>query len=58
MTCYSIEPRTRKSRMPIIIIRKYWKQWLDSDVKAVQDAIKTAFKIVVHKAAEPTVNVQ
>ena len=53
MTRYSIEPRTRKyvkgyGFLPFA--RKYRKQLLDAGL----DALKSAFKKVVHKAAEAT----
>ena len=50
---YSIEPRTRKHNKAygfFPLSRIYWKQLLDAGL----DALKTASKILVHKAAEGT----
>ena len=58
-TCYSIEQRTRKYikgygflSFTRNISNKYGKQLLDTATKTGLDALKSASKKVVHKAAE------
>ena len=64
MTHYSIEPRTRKYVNGYGILSftrnlsiKYGKQLLDTATNTGIDALKTAFKKFVHKAAEAAVEV-
>ena len=61
MTCYSIEPRTRKYVKGYRVLSftrnlsyKYEKYLLDTATKTGLAALKTAAKKVVHKAAEAT----
>ena len=59
MTCYSIEPRTRKYvkgygflAFARNLSKKYGKQLMDTPTKTALDALKTASEKIVHKAAE------
>ena len=63
MTRYSIEAKIRKCVEVYRLLffmrnlsNKYGKQLLDAVTKTGLDALKTATKKVVHKAAEATVN--
>ena len=59
MTCYSVEPRTRKYvtgcgffSFGRNLSNKYGRQLLDNATKTGLDALKSASKKLVHKSAE------
>ena len=61
MTCYSIEPKTRKYikvyrylQFARNLSNKFGKKLLDAATKTGLDALNTASKKVFHKAAEAT----